>query len=258
MDLPGGSIFLSSEKRAPVSLSDINGEMELELWEAVNRPILRNDIICHLLDYLFDLGEHGEARNLCEADHVYLLSKALFHQGFETKWITGTCQHCSALFDVSLNLSNLPLKPKANSYPRFEFEFENIKYTGRIPSIADINSANELADYDLAIKKMVRLCLDNDVPEDNALERLLPLINQAIEEIVPEIATSIEVNCPDCGKQNSIFLDLGSYCTNNLSNPLEDIHELASHYHWHEQDILQLPKARRQAYLDLIDAQKRH
>ncbi len=38
---------------------------------------------------------------------------------------------------------------------------------------------------------------------------------------------------------------------------VEEVHALAFHYHWAEQEILALPRSRRRRYLDLIDDQLR-
>jgi hypothetical protein len=71
--------------------------------------------------------------------------------------------------------------------------------------------------------------------------------------MAPEIATHLQTHCPSCETEN--HLPISAYAT--LQRPVGDlyaeIHRLANTYHWSESDILGLPRARRQIYLQLID-----
>jgi len=48
-------------------------------------------------------------------------------------------------------------------------------------------------------------------------------------------------------------LDLSDFVSSQIGNIYTDIHTLAWYYHWGEEEILNMPRSRRQQYLALID-----
>lgn len=97
------------------------------------------------------------------------------------------------------------------------------------------------------------------VPDD-AIEisaAALEAIEEALEEADPLTTLEIETVCPECGAENSIPLDLEGGCLNLLAAErprlVDDIHVLATAYHWSEAEILAIPPTRRRQYLARID-----
>ena len=82
-------------------------------------------------------------------------------------------------------------------------------------------------------------------------------IEQALEQADPLTALVLETACPSCGEAVRVALDLESHLLALLAGEqprlLEEIHRLASAYHWSEADIVALPATRRRAYLDRLD-----
>jgi len=78
-------------------------------------------------------------------------------------------------------------------------------------------------------------------------------ISEAIENVSPEIPLSLQSACPDCAEINDIPFDIAAHLISFFKNPFEDVHEIASAYHWTEAQILALSRPRREAYLSLIE-----
>jgi len=83
------------------------------------------------------------------------------------------------------------------------------------------------------------------------IARLLP-------EIDPQSDLLFAFVCPDCGYAWTSQLDIVDYFGRELQQKaaglIDDVHDLASHYHWSENAILDLPASRRAAYLARLRA----
>ena len=70
--------------------------------------------------------------------------------------------------------------------------------------------------------------------------------------MAPEISRPVVGRCPACGATVRAGLHLSSLVMAELRRAAEglheDVHVLASTYHWHEEAILALPRRRRQDY----------
>jgi hypothetical protein len=82
-------------------------------------------------------------------------------------------------------------------------------------------------------------------------------IEAALEQADPLTTQEIDTLCPECGAAVSIQLDLEARCLALLAAEqprlLDDIHALATAYHWSEAEILAIPPTRRRKYLARID-----
>jgi hypothetical protein len=92
----------------------------------------------------------------------------------------------------------------------------------------------------------------NEVIDELSDEQLVA-IEQALEQVAPELASAIQLACPECGCEHQVHLDLYQQLLAPINQLLDEIHQLALHYHWREEDILQLPDVRRHAYLQRLD-----
>jgi hypothetical protein len=92
----------------------------------------------------------------------------------------------------------------------------------------------------------------DDVPQD-----WLAPIEAALEAADPLTTLEIETACPECGAALSIPLDLEAgflaLLAAELPRLIDDIHALATAYHWSEAEIIAIPPARRRQYLARID-----
>jgi hypothetical protein len=67
--------------------------------------------------------------------------------------------------------------------------------------------------------------------------------------MAPEVAEEATAACPECDAENRIEID--PYLTLIAASPTiyEEVHLIASTYHWSEAAVLALPRDRRKRYL---------
>jgi hypothetical protein len=105
---------------------------------------------------------------------------------------------------------------------------------------------------------LLRPSLEDLLAAGLSLEAIALAVDAAMDRFDPLIGFHLSVVCPHCGKPSDVTPDLVGRALDRLAGAqqalIEDVHRLASRYHWSERQILELPKWRRQSYLDLIDA----
>ncbi|HYL17706.1 MAG TPA: hypothetical protein VEV20_03440 [Burkholderiales bacterium] len=81
----------------------------------------------------------------------------------------------------------------------------------------------------------------------------LPALDAAFREHDVLTAMELQVSCPWCGKESALEPDVEALALSRLAaeqrRVLEEIHQLASAYHWTEADVLALPRLRRSFYI---------
>ncbi len=84
-----------------------------------------------------------------------------------------------------------------------------------------------------------------------------PVLAEALSAWDPLVAFTVACQCPVCGVDNDVQVDLESIALARLDARqqalLQDVHQLASHYGWTESEVLAIAPARRARYLALIE-----
>ena len=92
-----------------------------------------------------------------------------------------------------------------------------------------------------------------DRPPDGWLDA----VEAGLEEADPLTVLELETACPECGAANRLPVDLERVCLGLLASEqprlLDEIHQLASAYHWSEEEILAVPPSRRREYLARLE-----
>lgn len=106
-------------------------------------------------------------------------------------------------------------------------------------------------------RSLVSLCNGQPLAEDFSLpETWLAPIDETLEAADRFTALSLSAQCPVCGTDNEIALDLEIRLLELLAGRqrqvLEHIHLLASTYHWTEKEVMRLPPSRRHFYIQRI------
>jgi hypothetical protein len=85
---------------------------------------------------------------------------------------------------------------------------------------------------------------------------VLNRIERAIARLDPLVSREISGDCPECGGPVRMYFDVQSFVLEELRQQaalvFDDVHLLASQYHWSEERILALPRARRRRYVERI------
>ena len=193
-----------------------------------------------------DVGRF-EARllDLCEA----LLGRTMAARAY--------CPHCRTALDLELDTGSLR-QPAAASEDRFFVEHAGVMARFRLPTVRDLAAIERESDAEAARVELLRRCITALDGADAPDAPLLDAISDALGDLVPQADIVLTLDCVACGHQWNSPLDLGAFLWRDLAYRaellLQDVHVLASAYHWSEAAILAMPSTRRRRYLDKIEA----
>lgn len=169
------------------------------------------------------------------------------------------CAACRAKADVSFRIADL----LASQKPRLPRGVEKIDGNGsyRIPG-EDVQfrlpSCGELRDMDRTTNgelELIRRCVQPpDVPA-----RIRRRIERAMEALAPRFSRELTGECPECHAGMNFYFDVQQFVLRELRDHaamiFEDVHLLALHYKWPEENILALPRRRRELYAEALRSQ---
>jgi len=260
--LPGG-LWESGQRQRRARFRTVDGQVELELAEAVSAAANVPDAVTRLLAAALEkLGDDRptpeRVANLCVADRKQLMRLLDARLGGEARWHSARCRQCEAPFDFPLRLSTLPVGEAGEGYPFARVCHEQTEWTLRLP-----NGADQLAVADIDALPRARAVLFRRILIEGPVDAMPDTIEDkafwarietALDAVAPALIERVRATCPECGADNVIEPDPYPLLRRDGSRLLLDVHRIASHYHWSEAAILALPRGRRQRYLDLIDA----
>jgi hypothetical protein len=164
-----------------------------------------------------------------------------------------TCE-CGAEVDIEFTASaymahHSPHSP-ARVVPAERETWFGLRGTGiqfRLPTIADQIEAFRTASPAAALAER---CVDPPAAASRAA--------RAMTAIAPLMSGPLEGRCPDCSRTVELMFDVPSFVLSELrvqaSLVYEEVHLLASRYHWSEERILDLPQERRREYAEMVRA----
>ncbi|MBM9613162.1 hypothetical protein JWJ90_02555 [Desulfobulbus rhabdoformis] len=256
MLLPGG-LFEGGTRSRHWSFKPVSGRLELALCEAAETGSNTPRAVTQVLRLaLAHLGERPvtEARvaNLCVGDRQFLMRELEQHLGRSGGWFHADCTTCANRFDFSLQYADLPVQEAGPSYPLVRVQWQDRQICFRLPTGADQEQILEQPQPEATSWLLHQLLEEPEcvLPCDNGFQSV---VDAALEEVAPGIVTRVLTSCPECEAENTVELDPYRLLAWKSDGLLKEIHQLASHYHWSEAEILALPRFRRQRYLDLID-----
>jgi hypothetical protein len=264
LTLPGG--YWSGQRlEKAVTLRGLDGYAEQALLEArqISGPTPRR--VSALLGILIEqLGEQpfdsAVADGLCVADRQWLMLQLARRMKGERVWLTARCSVCSASFDIPIDLSHLPVKPSGESYPEPQCKIQDRRVGLRVPTGLDQLTSLEATDPSQAKTRLLKVCVvsvDGEPVAEDWFESLddgaITQIEETLEQASPAVGTTLSLDCPECGANQIVRLNLYGLLDEVPDGLLEQVHLLAWHYHWSEHDILALTRQRRHSYLQLID-----
>jgi len=260
--LPGGVWTLHGLDRS-FAFKPLNGHVELaiaEHWESdVPWPRRITYLLHCALDFLGGVPATVDAVDrLSVGDRQYLLCQLGDRLVDGVIWQSQPCTACGEPLDLPVRYRDFPVKPAGQSFPFAEVQTslreQPIRF--RVPNGEDEMALLAHSDSSRARTLLVdRLVVEEGAPRTWNFSRLDERrIENAIEEVAPEIGLEGVATCPTCGHQGSFEFDLYSFGRRASTARLyEEVYRLAHACHWSEDEILGLPRHRRMAYLGLVD-----
>ena len=163
------------------------------------------------------------------------------------------CGACGADVDVAFDARDVAVDAPARVEPR-----GRLRHRGRTIAFRLPNGDDQEAVVGLALEEAERVLLERCV--EGGAAGLSPgaraAVIAAMERRAPRIDLELDVVCPECAHAHVVPFDLAAFFLGELSargdRLLREVHALALAYHWTEDAILALPRARRRAYLTLV------
>lgn len=172
-------------------------------------------------------------------------------------------QECGARVSVSFSLDDVPVVSPPERAPEFTVPFLGDTATFRLPTGADQEELAELATTDegVAVTRLLARCVRRIGADDEPDMAALPAAARAeledhMARLAPRVEQTMDVPCPECGRTFLAPFDIHRYLLGELSTDREllyqEVHYLAFHYHWSEQEIMSMTRDRRRTYIDVL------
>jgi len=257
--LPGG-LFINSELRRNYRFKPLTGKIEREIQDSGEKSASLaeqvSEILTGTLDTLADKpADRSVVDALCTGDRQYLILKLHGMINPDPSWVTCRCTVCNEKMQFLLDYHQLPVKEAGDRYPQTEIELNDTVYVLRVPNGEDeislsYQSTNKES-LKLSVVKQLLISLDgNDNAELNDDD--IKCLDEILDDMSPQVTPYMQVVCPYCESCQKISIDHYDWIT-GFKELDREIHTLASHYHWSENDILSLSRTRRKRYLSMID-----
>jgi len=276
--LPGGYFDESGQLHKEVELVPLSGREEELLVNTADRgaAIQVSTILGRCVKRIGHFDEVTEeiVRNLLVGDRQYLMLKLREITFGERVQATVTCPwpDCGGGVDISFNISDIPIKDASLTSPIHEFKLSAIAEGDphiiwfRLPNGADQEalSGQLIQNQAVATTQLLWRCIqriDDIEGPDIEYVRSLPThtrvqIEQRMQALGPDVELTMEAVCPECDRSFSIPFDLQEFFFDELKTSrellLREIHYLAFHYHWGEQEIMSMTRDKRQQYIDIL------
>lgn len=271
IELPGGAWDSEFQVSRQFRFAELNGQLEMLLAESLSEMSDAASQVSFVLEQvLLDAHDRAVDRQIIHngmsiADRQFLMRALAKTLGLTQYWYSVECQFCQTRFDFNLDPEQLPVKTANIEYPLAQLETSIGLLQIRVPTAADqvfishLNDQRDLSETE-TIQQAQRVSREFSkrlVQTERDVSRFtdddIVLIEKKAEEMSPELTQVVQGECVECHEVNNVFIDPYA-CLPHLAQsslPLE-IHQIARAYHWSEQEILLLPKKRRQHYLKLI------
>lgn len=170
-------------------------------------------------------------------------------------------ESCRQLLEIDLPLGDvLALQRRAEDRKLMEWQDGGTILRLRRPTGCDqrewnANAFTDVANAQSAIVRSLVVGRKEAVEESSA--NLIEALDAHLEEFDPLVAFSVRVACAQCGAETNYPLDLDALALDQLERIqrqlLQEVHRLASRYHWSESEVLSLTPERRLRYLRLVE-----
>lgn len=264
VSLPGG-LFGADFVRQDAVLQEITGRLEERLQQCVEETSEGPARVSAVLgEALQSVGgqpaDRDLAASLCVADRQFLMMCLAQMIDGDQVWMSASCTSCAAPFDMLLTRSALPVQSAGAGFPTATVWLNDRETRFRVATGADQEALLSLGE-EHALRHLLSACLQsfsgggssdeliNDLSGDD-----IAAIEAALETVAPTVCTTLQTRCPECDEAQSFPLNPYSLAGQQSSDLYRDVHSLASHYHWSESQILDLPRERRQLYLRYVAA----
>lgn len=219
-------------------------------------------------------------RNLLVADRQYLLLKLREATFGERIYANLFCPwpDCGKRMSLDFSIYDIPVIDSEDKGPTFSMDLSSdavfiadngerfTKVFFRLPNgedqetISPLLAENESKALALLLERCILRIGSFKNPGRKGIQKLSPLarleIEKKMEEISPKVELNLETSCPECERDFTVPFDLQDFIFGEFRTDLDllyrEIHYLAYHYHWGEREIMEMPREKRQRYIEVL------
>jgi len=237
----------------------LDGAMELALASELSSRSSRPAKVTGVLSTVFAQVSGQDVsvsrmRRLASGAREWLLQQAAQLFWRDTGWFQASCANCNTSFDIPLQLSHAPVKSVGAEFPVI-----SLKTTLGLRRFEAPNGLHEEHLSQSPASDPVRSLVAQCALSPNALDEARAFSSQdlidieaALDATCPEVADQVATHCPHCKAAAHARIDPLEFAFPSAQGLLGEVHQIARAYHWSEEAILALPRARRRAYAGLI------
>ncbi|HUX88706.1 MAG TPA: phage baseplate protein [Chloroflexota bacterium] len=211
-----------------------------------------------------DLGrEQIVALSIGQRDALLLsLREQTFGPTFEAY---AECPRCEERLEFRLDASEIRVpsaRVSAEQQRTLRVGAWDLSY--RLPNSLDLRAIANCTDPDQARDRLIARCVIEARREESVVdvkgltEEAISALAAAMVQSDPQAEVLLSLRCPACAHAWQALLEVAEFLWQEVTiearRLLREVHLLARAYGWREADVLALSPARRQAYLDLVEA----
>jgi len=248
-------------------IRQINGYDEQAILE-MQKDIPIHQHILFLLEKIVTFNDRQKInpeqalRQLSIGDRVAILFNARKMIFGDIISCTATCAICNSKMSLDLRISDI-LQSHNHRDNKKIYELETGEYKMKIRPLSALDQDRSIkisTSVDAIENKLAKSCIVSSIP---LLPQIIPksivvALGTKMEAIDPLSDVTISVSCPECDQKFQALFPSEEFILREFiahSKNLErEIHWLAFHYGWSEEEILSLPIKKRRKYIELINA----
>lgn len=279
--LPGGYLDATGELHREAELMPLGGREEELLARPGPAAGRVTEVLCRCVRRLGGVEPltRPVARELLAGDRQYLLLELRRLTFGDRVRGTASCPWpgCGEEVEVDFSLDDVPVQGVKEPGPTFSvllseaaagdaWEDGGREVRFRLPNGGDEESLEPLlpGNEAEALTALLERCVISVGPGAQAgregVAALSPLarweIEAAMEARAPRLGLEMATRCPACERRFTLPFELRDFFFGELRTSLDllyrEVHYLAFHYHWSEGEILDLPRDKRRAYIEVL------
>jgi len=181
---------------------------------------------------------------------------------------------CGERVSIDFSIVDIPVEEPPHRAPTHSMTLpaswtgrpEAVEVAFRLPNGGDQEELSGLADINEAeaLTLLLSRCIQrigSDGPPDRDEVAALPGparagIEERMRHLAPKVELTMEAKCAECGRLFAAPFDIHGFFFGELRTDHEllyrEVHYLAYHYHWSEQEIMAMTRSKRRTYIDVL------